>query len=173
MLKIALTGGIGTGKTYLSKHFIEMGIPVFYADEEAKKLYADPQVIQFFKNHFGDSVFSNQQLDFKKIATLVFSNSDSLTLANQFIHPLVLSKFEEWAIQQNTQSVMMESAIIFEAHLESYFDKIIVVDSPLPVRIERIKKRSPHLTEEEIFQRISNQISQEVKCQKADLVIQN
>ena len=66
MLKIALTGGIGTGKTYLSKHFVEMGIPVFYADEEAKKLYNLPEVIQFFLTSFGDAVFTNQCLDFQK-----------------------------------------------------------------------------------------------------------
>jgi len=173
MLKIALTGGIGTGKTYLSKHFVEMGIPVFYADEEAKKLYNLPEVIQFFLTSFGDAVFTNQSLDFQKIAQFVFSNEESRLMVNNYIHPLVFKKFEEWAILQNTPSVMMESAIIFEAHLEHQFDKIIVVDSPLDVRIERIKKRSPHLSDEEIRNRINAQISQEIKCQKADLVILN
>ncbi|HNX22300.1 MAG TPA: dephospho-CoA kinase [Bacteroidales bacterium] len=173
MLKIALTGGIGTGKTYLSKHFVEMGIPVFYADEEAKKLYNLPEVIQFFHSNFGEAVFTNQNLDFQKLASVVFSHQEFRLLVNKFIHPLVFEKFEEWAKMQNAPSVMMESAIIFEAHLEHHFDKIIVVDAPLEVRIERIKKRSPHLSDEEIRNRINAQISQEIKCKKADLVILN
>ena len=173
MLKIALTGGIGTGKTYLSKHFVEMGIPVFYADEEAKNLYSLPEVIQFFHTNFGEAVFTNQSLDFQKLAVVVFTNEESRLLVNKYIHPLVFTKFEEWAALQNTSSVMMESAIIYEAHLDHLFDKIIVVDSPLDVRIERIKKRSPHLSDEEIMNRINAQISQEIKCKKADLVILN
>jgi dephospho-CoA kinase len=117
-----------------------MGIPVFYADEEAKKLYNLPEVIQFFRTNFGEVVFTNQFLDFQKLAQFVFSNDESRLLVNNYIHPLVFKKFEEWAKIQNTPSVMMESAIIYEAHLDHLFDKIIVVDSPLDVRIERIKK---------------------------------
>ncbi|MBP1673436.1 MAG: dephospho-CoA kinase CoaE [Bacteroidetes bacterium] len=173
MLKIALTGGIGTGKTYLSKHFIEMGIPVFYADEEAKKLYSDSIVLLQIKAKFGTSVFSNQQIDFAKLAALVFSDSKALEWMNRLIHPIVLQLFDQWSIDQNTPTVMMESAIIYEAHLEGFFDKIIVVDAPLQVRIERIKKRSPHLKDEEIMKRIEAQISQEEKCKRADLVLLN
>lgn len=173
MLKIVLTGGIGTGKTYLSKHFIDMGIPVFYADEEAKKLYNDPEVIQFFYHRFGESIFSNQKLDFLKLANLVFSDPALRLEVNQYIHPLVFQKFEKWTLEQGTPSVMMESAIIFEAGLDHLFDKIIVVDAPLEVRISRIQKRSPHLSHEEIMERIAAQISQEEKCKRADIVILN
>lgn len=173
MLKIALTGGIGTGKTYLSKHFIEMGIPVFYADAEAKKLYVEPNVIQFFKDRFGESVFTNQQLDFQKLSHIVFVHEESRLEVNHFIHPLVFQKFEAWAQMQGTPSVMMESAIVFEAGLEKLFDKIIVVDAPIEVRVSRIQKRSPHLSEEEIRNRIDAQMSQEEKCKRADIVISN
>jgi dephospho-CoA kinase len=173
MLKIALTGGIGTGKTYLSKHFIEMGIPVFYADEEAKKLYSEPKVMALFRLKFGTSVFTNEQLDITKLANLLFSDTESLLWVNQTIHPLVLQKFEDWASLQNTRSVIMESAIVYEAQLEGFFDKVIVVDAPIAIRIGRIKKRSPHLTDEEIMTRINTQISQEEKCKRADLVLLN
>jgi dephospho-CoA kinase len=173
MLKIALTGGIGTGKTYLSRHFIEMGIPVFYADEEARKLYSDPIVLLQIKAKFGTSVFTGQQIDFTKLAALVFSDAEALDWINRLIHPIVLHQFDQWSIDQKTPTVMMESAIIFEAHLEGFFDKIFVVDAPLLVRIERIKKRSPHLKEGEIMKRIEAQISQEEKCKRADLVILN
>jgi dephospho-CoA kinase len=173
MLKIVLTGGIGTGKTYLSKHFLDMGIPVFYADEEAKKLYSDPEVIHFFHTRFGEAVFTNQQLDFQKLAQFVFSDPTSRMEVNQFIHPLVFQKFEIWAQKQGTPSVMMESAIIFEAGLDHLFDKIIAVDAPLEVRVARIQKRSPHLSEKEILERINAQMSQEEKCKRADIVILN
>ncbi len=173
MLKIVLTGGIGTGKTYLSKHFLDMGIPVFYADEEAKKLYSEPEVIKFFNNRFGESVFTNQQLDFHKLAQIVFSDPLLRFEVNQYIHPLVFQKFESWALEQGTPSVMMESAIIFEAGLDHLFDKIIVVDALLEVRIARIQKRSPHLSEKEIKERIDAQMSQEEKCKRADIVILN
>jgi dephospho-CoA kinase len=173
MLKMVLTGGIGTGKTYLSKHFLDMGIPVFYADEEAKKLYSDPEVIHFFQTRFGDDVFTNQQLDFKKLAQIVFSDPLSREEVSHFIHPLVFNKFEIWAQEQGTPTVMMESAIIFEAGLDHLFDKIIVVDAPLEVRISRIQKRSPQLSEKEILERINAQMPQEEKCKRADFVILN
>ena len=90
---------------------------------------------------------------------------------NSGVHPLVMEAFNQWAAQQNADIVMMESAIIFEAHLESYFDKIIVVHASLPVRIKRIKRRNPELSEAEIMRRINAQLDQEIKCRMADEVI--
>ena len=172
-IKIALTGGIGTGKTHISKQFLDMGIPVFYADEEAKKLYFSEEATAFFKEKYGNTFFTNNQLDFSKLATHVFSNPENKKQIEVFIHPLVMQKFEDWAAQQISNIVMMESAIIFEAGLENYFDKIIVVDAPLDVRIERIKNRTPQLSETEILQRIHSQLPQEEKCKCADFVILN
>ena len=170
-IKIALTGGIGTGKTYVSKQFLDMGIPVFYADEEAKKLYTTKGVLDFFKNKYGDSFFSNNKLDFQKLSAFVFENEENRKQVETFIHPLVMQQFEEWAVQQTSNIVMMESALIFEAGLEKYFDKIMVVDAPLEIRIERIKNRN--LEEPEILQRINSQMPQEEKCRRTDLVIWN
>ncbi|MCL2290399.1 MAG: dephospho-CoA kinase [Bacteroidetes bacterium] len=172
-IKIALTGGIGTGKTYISKQFLDMGIPVFYADEEAKKLYLSEEVIAFFKEKYESTCFTNNQLDFSKLATHIFSNLEHRKQIEAFIHPLVMQKFENWASQQNSSIVMMESAIVFEAGLENCFDKIIVVDAPLDVRIERIKSRNLQLSEAEIWQRIHSQLPQKEKCKYADLVIWN
>jgi len=171
--KIALTGGIGTGKTYISKQFLDMGIPVFYADEEAKKLYSSEKVLIFFKENFGDLFFTNHQLDFSKLAGTVFSNKELRKKIEMFIHPLVMQQFEEWVAQQDSNMVMLESALIFEAELEKFFDKIFVVDAPLDIRIKRIKERNPLLSEAEIWQRINSQIPQEEKCKRADLMIWN
>ena len=172
-IKIALTGGIGTGKTYISKQFLDMGIPIFYADEEAKKLYFSEEVIAFFKEQYDDSFFTNNQLDFSKLATFVFLDIENRKQIESFIHPLVMQRFEEWAAQQVSSIVMMESALIFEAGLENFFDKIMVVDAPLDVRVERIKNRNEQLSEAEILQRINSQLSQEEKCIRADLIIWN
>jgi dephospho-CoA kinase len=172
-IKIALTGGIGTGKTYISKQFLDMGIPVFYADEEAKKWYASEKVLAFFKERYNRSFFTNETLDLSKLTTFIFENTEIRKEIEAFIHPLVMQQFEEWVAQQSSNIVMLESAIVFEANLEKYFDKIISVDSSLQIRIERIKERSPHLSETEILQRIDLQMPQEEKCKRADFVIWN
>jgi dephospho-CoA kinase len=172
-IKVALTGGIGTGKTYISKQFLDMGIPVFYADEEAKKLYSTEVANIFFKKKYGNLFFTNSQLDFKKISAFIFENPENRKQIEDFIHPLVMQQFEHWSSQQTSNIVMLDSAIIFEANLEKFFDKIIVVDAPLDIRIERIKNRYLHISEDEIMQRIHSQLSQEEKCQRANLVILN
>jgi len=172
-IKIALTGGIGTGKTHISKQFVDMGIPVFYADEEAKKLYLSDKALAFFKDRYGDTFFTNGDFDLSKLVAFVFSSIENRKQIEEFIHPLVLKQFEEWATQQISNIVMMESALIFEAALENYFDKIFVVNAPLEVRVKRIKERNPHISETEIWQRIHSQTAQEEKCTRADVVIWN
>jgi len=172
-IKVALTGGIGTGKTHISKQFLDMGIPVFYADEEAKKLYADEKVVAVFKEKYGDSFFTHHQFDLSKLAHFVFSAPENRIQIETIMHPLVIQKFEDWTSQQDSNIVMLESAIIFEAELENYFDKIIVVDAPLEVRMARIKSRNVQLSELEILQRIHSQLSQEEKCRRAHLIIWN
>jgi len=172
-IKIALTGGMGTGKTYISKQFVDIGIPVFYADEEAKKLYLSEKVLDFFAEKYGDSFFTDNRLDLSKLAAFVFSNIENKKQIEDFIHPLVMQQFEEWATHQTSGIVMLESALIFEAALEKHFDKIFVVDAPEDIRIKRIRERNPLLSEEEILQRLNSQISQEEKCSRADVVIWN
>ena len=173
MKKVAITGGIGTGKTYISHFFVEMGIPVFYADEEAKKCYEDPEIIEAIHTRMGDKVFTDKTIDFKKLAEYVFQDPKQREFVNQLIHPKVMERFDTWAAEQQAPSVMMESAILFEHGLDKFFDLVIVVDAPMEVRIERIKKRNPNLSEEEIVSRIQAQMPQEEKCRRANLVIDN
>lgn len=170
--KIALTGGIGTGKTYLSKHFVQMGIPVFYADDEAKKLYDQPFFIEQLRQLFGDEyVQADGHVDLRLLAQTVFGDVEKLSQLNRLMHPAVMQLFEQWAERQTSPTVMMESAIVFEGNLTSYFDKIIVADAPLELRISRIMNRNPELTRDEILLRMSRQLPQEEKCSRADLVV--
>lgn len=174
MYKIALTGGIGTGKTYLSTHFIEMGIPVFYADDEAKKLYSQPQFLQTIRSAFGDEVFDPNHADrlsFERMAAKVFSDEEALQRLNELVHPAVMSMFEEWCALQDAPAVMMESAVVFEGNLTSSFDKIIVADAPVELRISRVLARNPEMTREQVLARMARQMSQEEKCRRADLVV--
>ena len=172
MYKIALTGGIGTGKTYLSKHFIQMGIPVFYADDEAKKLYEDVGFQHKLMDLFGEpALITEGKVNIAVLSGMVFGNEDNLQKLNRLVHPAVMEQFERWAEQQSAASVMMESAIVYEGGLEGFFDKIIVVDAPLELRIRRVLERNPHLSRAQILQRMSHQLPQEEKCRRADLVI--
>lgn len=174
MYKIALTGGIGTGKTYLSTHFIEMGIPVFYADAEAKKLYSEPRFLQRIRESFGEEVFTPgrpDQLSFERLAAKVFADEEALQRLNQLVHPAVMRKFEEWCARQDATAVMMESAVVFEGNLEQYFDKIIVADAPVELRIQRVLARNPEMSREQILARMARQMPQEEKCRRADLVV--
>lgn len=170
--KIALTGGIGTGKTYLSRHFVEMGIPVFYADVEAKRLYQEPSFVEELCQTFGEEILlSDGSVDLRKMGAMVFSDEKKLQILNKMMHPRVMQMFEEWAVRQPSQTVIMESAIVYEANLTGFFDKVIVADAPLELRIRRILQRDPHLTREDILQRMSHQMPQEEKCSRADLVV--
>jgi dephospho-CoA kinase len=172
-IKIALTGGIGTGKTYISKHFFDIGIPVFYADDEAKILYFSEKVLNFVKKEYGNSLIINNQLDIFQFSKLVFSKIEIRKQIEALIHPMVIQQFDKWVSQQTSNIVLLESAIIFEAGLEKLFDKIIVVDAPLAIRIKRIKDRNPELSESEILQRMDSQMPQAEKCKRADWVIWN
>ena len=172
MVKIGLTGGIGTGKTYLSAHFRDMGISVYYADEEAQKLYRQPEFLSEMREEFPAAQLwlPDGSLNMDELSKS-FTDEAFLQRLSRFVHPFVMRDFENWAACQKTSAVMMESAILFEYDLVSYFDKIIVADAPEALRIKRILARNPHLTEADVRQRMSRQMPQEEKCSRADLVV--
>lgn len=156
----------------MSAHFRDMGIPVYYADDEAKKLYRDPSFLADMHAEFPDE---NLWLPDGRLNMPVllqsFENEEFLKRLSHFVHPFVMRDFERWAAEQNAPAVMMESAILFEYNLVPYFDKIIVADAPEALRIKRIKERNPQLTEDDIRQRMARQMPQEEKCRRADLVV--
>jgi len=175
MQKIGLTGGIGSGKTTVAKLFEMLGVPVFYADSEAHRIRSQQAVQEQIVKHFGEKILTEPQIDKRKLADLVFTNPEALQWLNNLLHPLVKEAFEKWCeiqSEQNPTFVIKEAALIFEANFEHLFDKIIVVDAPENVRIERVMKRE-NISKDAVLQRIARQLSADEKRQRADIVIHN
>ncbi len=174
MLKAAITGNIGSGKTTVCRIFESLGVPVFYADIEAKKLYRDTDVISTVKSTFGNDVFDeNQQLVREKLAEIVFRDASSLKILNEIIHPKIMERYRTW-LDENVRSpyTLHEAAVIYENHLEKQFDVIINVSAPEDIRFTRIKSRDGS-SDEEIKNRMKRQWSDEKKNMLADFVIVN
>lgn len=170
--KIAITGGIGSGKTFVCQIFKSLGVPIYYADERAKYLMDNNYtVINQIKMLFGFDIYS-PKLDRKRMAEIVFKNKAALEALNSIVHPAVRDDFQEWTKVQNTPYVIEEAAILFEVKQEKYFDKIITVTADEEVRIGRAIKRD-NTTREAVLARISNQIDNEYKVKNSDYVIYN
>lgn len=170
---IGLTGGIGSGKTTVAVFFKELGVPVYIADIEAKKIMKSVKVVNSVKNEFGDMVIENNQINRKKLAEIVFSNSEKLQKLNGIIHPLVKRHFEEWVIKHSDYPfVIKEAAILFESGSFVDCDKIITVIASIDERIERVKNRD-RIGVEEIMGRVDNQWTDEMRIAKSDFVIEN
>jgi dephospho-CoA kinase len=170
---IGLTGGIGSGKTTISKIFEELGIPVYNSDLEAKKIMELPEIIVLLKNSFGEDFFENNILNRTKLADLVFRSTEKLNVLNAIVHPFVKKDFLFWVKKnENKKFVIKESAILFESKSNLDCDKIITVTAPLDLRMKRIAARD-NLGFHEIVKRINNQISDEKKIENSDFIIEN
>ncbi len=174
MIKVGVTGGIGTGKTTVCRIFETLGVPVFYADDEAKKiLFTDANVLNSVIGIFGEEIFSAGIPDRKKIADIIFTDAVKLQQLNSVLHPETLRHFNEWCDEKKIAPyVLMEAALIFETGAENFLDFVIVISAPEKIRINRTTKRN-HLTEEEVKARIKHQFSPIVIEQKADFIIVN
>ena len=174
MLKVAITGGIGSGKTYISKVFEALSVPVFNADLEAKSLYELPEIIQEVREIIPDTFNPDtQSLDLKRLTEIVFLDSEKLQLLNAVIHPKVMNKYKIWLKEHaDCTYTVLESAIIFEIGWAQYFDFIIGVDSELETRYERIKA-CRNLSQEDFFQRVSLQLDNQEKLNRCNAVICN
>jgi dephospho-CoA kinase len=174
MFKVGLTGNIGSGKTTVTKIFRVLGIPVFNADIEAKQLYNQEGLIKILVSKFSDSILTNKgEIDKSKLASVVFNDSNALKKINSIIHPLVLEQFQLWCIKHKDKPyIIHETAIIFENNLQGNFDFIINVSAPVNLRVKRVLNRD-NLSENEIKQRLSKQLSDEEKCEKSNFVIVN
>jgi len=174
MLKIGLTGGIGSGKTTVADIFSHLGIPVYYSDAEAKALYFLPEVKEELQKYFGESIFNLQQeIDIKILAQKIFNDTKALNFINEFIHPLVKRKFNDWC-EKNAEFkyVIIESAILFESGFYENVDEIIFVSAPETLRISRIIKRD-HCTEQDVLARMKQQLDEEKKKESSDYIIYN
>ena len=173
MKKIGLTGGIGVGKTYVSKIFQQMGIPVFNADEQAKKcMVEDANLKAAVQLAFGENMYINGVLQKEALAKIVFNNTEDLAKLNALVHPLVKQKFENWCTQQATLMVIKEAAILFESDGHLYLDAVVCVSAPEKLRIERMQKRDGSSVEQ-IESRMSKQIPQAEKEELSDFLIVN
>ena len=174
MIKLGITGGIGAGKSVVISFLKAMGIPVYIADDEAKRLTStSPKIKELLIKNFGEQLFPEGNLNKALLASLIFGNEKNLNLVNSIIHPEVLSDFNQWAAKhENKPMVAMESAILFESGFDKSVDLIITVVAPKEERIERILKRNK-TSKEEILSRMSAQLPDEDKCKKSDYIIYN
>jgi dephospho-CoA kinase len=173
MKKVGLTGNIGTGKSTVARIFETLGIPVFHADEVAKKLLTDESIKLAIQKKFGNTVFTNEIPDRKKLASLVFNDSEALTFLNSLIHPRVRKEFNLWFERQsNHPYVIEEAAILYETGIYKEFDKIITVVSPVDLAISRVMQRDG-INREEVEKRMQNQWPQDKKVDLSSFVISN
>ena len=174
MIRVGLTGGIGSGKSVVAEIFRHLGVPVYHADAEAKKLYDLPDVVQEISREFGSGVMdSGGTVDFKALASIVFPDPLKLQKLDSIIHPLVEAGFISWlADYRDAPYTVMEAAILFESGFERLFDKTIMVIAPVELCIRRVMARDS-VTREQVGQRMKNQWDPELKAERADYVLVN
>ncbi|MDO4726400.1 MAG: dephospho-CoA kinase [Porphyromonadaceae bacterium] len=172
-IKIGLTGGIGSGKSTISKLLTLYELPLYDSDSNAKRLMeTDSEIIARISLLFGEKSYIEGKLNRQLLAEQVFVSADKLHKLNNIVHSAVIDDFHRWVEDQNNKAVVFESAIIFENHLEEHFDTTIAVISPKRLRLERVKHRSG-LSNKEILNRIANQASNRTLREKADFIIVN
>jgi dephospho-CoA kinase len=173
MLKIGLTGGIGSGKSIVARVFETLGIPVYYADDAAKRLMSTNENLKesIIKN-FGEECYKSGQLDRKQLASIVFNNKEKLKLLNSLIHPATIADANEWMKKQKSAYIMKEAALLFESGADKNLDYVIGVLSPADLRIKRVMQRDG-LTEKEVMQRIDQQMDEKEKMKRCDFIITN
>jgi len=173
MLRIGLTGGIGSGKSTVAQIFEVLGIPVYYADIEAKRLMnEDAELITSISKNFGEQAYTNNLLNRKYISSIVFSDPAKLELLNSIVHPATKKDSEKWMNQQSTLYAIHEAALIFEAKVSDRLDYVIGVSSPKELRIKRAMQRDD-VSYDEVVKRMNKQFDEETKISKCDFVLIN
>ena len=172
-LKIGITGGIGSGKTFICRLFESLGIPVYNADEEAKRLMnTDIRIKEKLIAQFGEATYKDGLLDRAFLANMVFSDKDKLELLNGIVHPIVIQEAKDWAERQTTRYSLKEAALLFESGSYKELNYTILVTAPIDIRIQRVIERDG-TTEPQVWERMNKQLSDEEKLQLADFVIVN
>lgn len=174
MLKVGITGGIGSGKSTVSRIFAQLGVPVYEADSAGKwVLNEDAEVKAEIIELLGPKAYNESGLDSSWVASQVFENTDLLNQMNKVLHPAVARHFESWLADQSEASyILKEAAILFESGSAKNLDKVIVVSAPVDLRIARVVKRDG-VTKAEVEKRMANQWSEEQRLSKADFIIVN
>ena len=174
MLKLGLTGNIGSGKSTVASIFCMFGIPVFNSDEVGNTITSTQlEVIEAIKSSFGDHIYKDNKLDRKALGDIVFNDKAKLMELNAIVHPAVQAATVEWdALNEHMPLSIKESALIFEVDLAARFDAVIVVHAPKKLRMERVMARNG-LSKKEIELRMSKQLSDEDKLKRGDYVVYN
>jgi len=175
MLRVGLTGGIGSGKSTVAAIFEVLGVPVSFADLEARRVMnEDPELRQQIIAHFGPEAYAGMTLNRSWLASRVFNHPDQLEILNALVHPATIREGERWmqSVAGRSPYVIREAALLFETRAAGHLDFIIGVHAPAALRIQRTIQRDG-LTREEVLQRMRNQIDEEIKMRLCDAVIQN
>ncbi len=173
-LKIGITGGIGGGKSSFATLLRERGYAVYDTDQAAKRLQEEDESVRCqLTALFGEKIYAHGKLNKKLLADVVFDNSEALQRLNKVVHPAVERDFKRWLEEhRENEFVFAESAILFESGFDKLMDRIIVVTAPENVRVGRVMKRD-RLTAEEVLKRMKNQLPEEEKILRADMVVDN
>lgn len=171
---IGITGGIGSGKTFICKKFKEFGVPVYNADERAKFLMEnDSQLKNELIDYFGKEIYVNSKLNKKYLAERIFNSKEDLQFINSVVHPAVARDTKLWEEENSDKSYLIkEAALLFENNSYKELDKTILVFAPEDERILRVMKRDSS-SKEQVLSRINNQMSDLDKMENADFIINN
>ncbi len=175
MIKIGVTGGIGSGKSIVCKLFSLLGVPIYASDDRARDLMEhDETLIAALKTEFGEEVYTEHKLNRTYLAQQVFNDASKLSKLNALVHPCVAKDFDQWVLRNaHSPFVIKEAAVMLEANGNKQLDKVITVAAPEALRIQRVLKRDPHRTEKEVKAIMEKQFPENKNMALADFIITN
>jgi dephospho-CoA kinase len=172
-LRVGLTGGIGSGKSVVAKVFETLGVPVYYADEAAKRVMSENASLRKdLVKYFGEEAYVNNDLNRKFISAQVFNNPEKLKVLNSLVHPVTLADADEWISLQTAPYVIKEAALIFESDAWKHLDKFIGVSAPFELRMQRAMQRD-RVSAQQVQDRMDRQMNEDEKMKRCDYVIVN
>ncbi|MBK7374450.1 MAG: dephospho-CoA kinase [Chitinophagaceae bacterium] len=173
MLRIGLTGGIGSGKSTVARVFEVLGVPVYYADDAAKRMMnEDEELKEKIRQQFGEAVYTDGKLNRKLLAEIVFNAPEKLNQLNALTHPATIADAERWMQSQTMPYCIKEAALIFESGAQEHLDHVIGVTAPAPLRIQRTMLRDG-ITREEVMARMDKQMDESIKMRLCRFVLVN
>ena len=173
MIKVGITGGMGSGKSTVAKVFEVLGIPVYYADDAAKRLMNEnAKLKEALQKMFGAETYLDGKLNRPYLSSKVFNNPEQLALLNSVVHPATIKDAEQWMLLQKTPYAIKEAALIFESGSQDQLDYVIGVSAPEPLRILRVMKRD-NISRDAIKARMENQLNESIKMRLCNYVVIN
>lgn len=173
MIRVGVTGGIGSGKSTLCRLFAQRGVAVYDSDREARRLMTDDAALRSaVAERFGADIYVEGALDRPRLAAVAFADPRALADLNALVHPVVMRDFAAWTLRQKGPYVVLECAVLFEAGLESQVDRTVAVLAPAPLRLERAMRRD-RCDEERIRRRMAVQLDDDTLAARADYAVVN